>query len=327
MIHVYAAGSAYAVTLPVAPDGARRSTISITRWSSGSCSATRSGSHPDDKRITYVGGDYGADWLAGEVDAGRADLAILIAPVTVDDFVAVNLTREKLPRKSTWFTPKARAGLVVVEAGAGATRYRVGGMRVYVGSDHAGFELKDHLVTELGKQGHDVVDIGPTAYDPEDDYPAYCLATGAAVVAEPGSLGVVIGGSGNGEQIAANKVPGVRAALAWNDRDRDAVPPAQRRERGRHRRADAHARRGDRDRDRVRVHAVLRRVPAPATDRRGRRVRAVARPAGVARVARSMRAGLGAPSRGARSSGSPRPRPGRLRSGGPRPGPASPHAR
>jgi ribose 5-phosphate isomerase B len=90
-------------------------------------------------------------------------------------------------------------------------------MRVYVGSDHAGFELKNHLVTELTKQGHDVVDIGPFAYDPEDDYPAYCIATAAAVVAEPGSLGVVIGGSGNGEQIAANKVPGIRAALAWND--------------------------------------------------------------------------------------------------------------
>jgi len=90
-------------------------------------------------------------------------------------------------------------------------------MRVYVGSDHAGFELKNHLVTELGKLGHDMVDIGPMAYDPEDDYPAYCLATGAAVVSDPGSLGIVIGGSGNGEQIAANKVAGVRAALGWND--------------------------------------------------------------------------------------------------------------
>jgi uncharacterized protein (DUF1015 family) len=68
-----------------------------------------------DKAITYVGGDYPADWLRGEVDAGRAGLAILIPPVTVDDFVAVNLARRKLPRKSTWFTPKARAGLVVAE--------------------------------------------------------------------------------------------------------------------------------------------------------------------------------------------------------------------
>lgn len=68
-----------------------------------------------DKAITYVGGDYPAEWLRGEVDAGRAGLAILIPPVTVDDFVAVNLARQKLPRKSTWFTPKARAGLVVAE--------------------------------------------------------------------------------------------------------------------------------------------------------------------------------------------------------------------
>ncbi|WP_229403630.1 DUF1015 family protein [Micromonospora okii] len=68
-----------------------------------------------DKRITYVGGDYPASWLTGEVDAGRAELAVLIAPVTVDDFVAVNLAREKMPRKSTWFTPKARGGLVVAE--------------------------------------------------------------------------------------------------------------------------------------------------------------------------------------------------------------------
>src|SRR5262249_22440688 len=68
-----------------------------------------------DKRITYVGGDYPASWLVGEVDGGRAELAVLIAPVTVEDFVAVNLARQKLPRKSTWFTPKARAGLVVAD--------------------------------------------------------------------------------------------------------------------------------------------------------------------------------------------------------------------
>ncbi|MFY1703885.1 DUF1015 family protein [Micromonospora sp. WMMA1923] len=73
------------------------------------------GLDPGDKRITYVGGDYPAAWLTGEVAAGRAELAILIAPVTVDDFVAVNLAREKMPRKSTWFTPKARGGLVVAE--------------------------------------------------------------------------------------------------------------------------------------------------------------------------------------------------------------------
>ena len=90
-------------------------------------------------------------------------------------------------------------------------------MRVYLGSDHAGYELKVHLVNYLRTQGYEVVYVGPRAFDPEDDYPAYCLATGARVVADPGGLGVVIGGSGNGEQIAANKVPGVRAALAWNE--------------------------------------------------------------------------------------------------------------
>jgi ribose 5-phosphate isomerase B len=88
-------------------------------------------------------------------------------------------------------------------------------MRVYIGSDHAGFELKNYLVEHLNKQGHDVVDIGPAVYDPEDDYPAFCFHTAARTVADPGSLGVVIGGSGNGEQIAANKVPGVRSALVW----------------------------------------------------------------------------------------------------------------
>ncbi len=89
-------------------------------------------------------------------------------------------------------------------------------MRVYIGSDHAGFELKGHLVERLTAAGHDVADVGPHTFDPDDDYPAFCLATGAAVVADAGSLGVVIGGSGNGEQIAANKVLDVRAALAWS---------------------------------------------------------------------------------------------------------------
>jgi ribose 5-phosphate isomerase B len=89
-------------------------------------------------------------------------------------------------------------------------------MRVYLGSDHAGFELKQHLVNHLAKEGYEVVDVGAHGYDAADDYPAFCLHTGAKVVDDPGSLGVVIGGSGNGEQIAANKVAGVRAALAWN---------------------------------------------------------------------------------------------------------------
>jgi ribose 5-phosphate isomerase B len=90
-------------------------------------------------------------------------------------------------------------------------------MRVHLGSDHAGLELKDHLVDWLREQGHEPVDHGPFQYDALDDYPVFCLRAAEAVVADAGSLGVVIGGSGNGEQIAANKVRGVRAALAWND--------------------------------------------------------------------------------------------------------------
>ncbi|RMI14082.1 ribose-5-phosphate isomerase [Cellulomonas triticagri] len=90
-------------------------------------------------------------------------------------------------------------------------------MRIHVAADHAGFELKVAIVEHLQAAGHDVVDHGAHEYDPQDDYPSVCFAAGEAVVADPGSLGVVIGGSGNGEQIAANKVPGVRAALAWND--------------------------------------------------------------------------------------------------------------
>jgi ribose 5-phosphate isomerase B len=89
-------------------------------------------------------------------------------------------------------------------------------VRVYLGSDHAGFELKNHLVAHLAGLGYEVVDVGPAAYDPEDDYPPFCVEAGRRVVADEGSLGVVIGGSGNGEQIAANKVPGCRAALAWS---------------------------------------------------------------------------------------------------------------
>lgn len=90
-------------------------------------------------------------------------------------------------------------------------------MRVYLGSDHAGFELKQHLVQWLLTAGHEVVDVGAETYQPEDDYPRYCIAAATRVVEDPGSLGVVIGGSGNGEQIAANKVTGVRAALAWSE--------------------------------------------------------------------------------------------------------------
>lgn len=82
------------------------------------------GLDPGDKRVTYVGGDYPAAWLCDEVDSGRAELAVLIAPVAVDDFISVNLARRKMPRKSTWFTPKARAGLVVADLTAEANSVR-----------------------------------------------------------------------------------------------------------------------------------------------------------------------------------------------------------
>jgi ribose 5-phosphate isomerase B len=88
-------------------------------------------------------------------------------------------------------------------------------VRVYLGSDHAGYELKAALVAWLREAGHDPVDCGPASYLPDDDYPPYVMKAAKSVIDHPGSLGIVIGGSGNGEQIAANKVPGIRAALAW----------------------------------------------------------------------------------------------------------------
>ncbi len=90
-------------------------------------------------------------------------------------------------------------------------------MRVYLGSDHAGFELKSVLVSWLKSAGHDPVDCGPATYQGQDDYPPYVMRAAASVAADPGSLGIVIGGSGNGEQIAANKIAGIRAALAWSE--------------------------------------------------------------------------------------------------------------
>jgi ribose 5-phosphate isomerase B len=89
-------------------------------------------------------------------------------------------------------------------------------MKIHVGTDHAGFEFKNDLVEYLQSQGHNVVDHGAFEYDAEDDYPAFCIAAAQAVAADSESLGIVIGGSGNGEQIAANKVAGIRAALAWS---------------------------------------------------------------------------------------------------------------
>jgi len=90
-------------------------------------------------------------------------------------------------------------------------------MRIHIGSDHAGLDFKDRIVQHLRSQGHDVVDHGPHMFDPVDDYPVFCIPAAQAVASEEGSLGIVLGGSGNGEQIAANKVLGIRAALVWNE--------------------------------------------------------------------------------------------------------------
>ena len=94
-------------------------------------------------------------------------------------------------------------------------------MRVHIATDHAGLELSQFLIRELTKAGFEMHDHGPTSYDPLDDYPSFCINAALAVVADQkaglDSLGIVLGGSGNGEQIAANKVQGIRAALAWND--------------------------------------------------------------------------------------------------------------
>ncbi|MGI8888020.1 MAG: ribose-5-phosphate isomerase [Nocardioidaceae bacterium] len=89
-------------------------------------------------------------------------------------------------------------------------------MRIHLGTDHAGLELKDHLVEWLKEQGHDPMDHGSYVFDDDDDYPPFCLRAAEAVASDPGSVGIVVGGSGKGEQIGANKVHGIRAALAWS---------------------------------------------------------------------------------------------------------------
>lgn len=89
-------------------------------------------------------------------------------------------------------------------------------MRIHIAADHAGFELRNHLIEHLQQAGHEVVDHGYKVYDANDAYPPVCIAAAQATVDDPGSLGIVIGGSGNGEQMAANLVKGVRAALIWS---------------------------------------------------------------------------------------------------------------
>ncbi len=90
-------------------------------------------------------------------------------------------------------------------------------MRVHIGGDHAAYDLLGELVSFLEGEGHEVTNHGPHTYDAEDDYPVFVLRAAEAVAADPESLGVVLGGSGNGEQMAANKVAGIRAALCYNE--------------------------------------------------------------------------------------------------------------
>jgi len=87
-------------------------------------------------------------------------------------------------------------------------------MKIHIGSDHAGLEFKAVIIAHLKKSGHDVTDHGPHEFDSQDDYPVFCIPTALATAADPSSFGIVLGGSGNGEQIAANKVKGVRAVSA-----------------------------------------------------------------------------------------------------------------
>ena len=89
-------------------------------------------------------------------------------------------------------------------------------MKIHIGSDHAGLDFKKVIIEHLENQGHSVTDHGPHTFDPLDDYPVFCIPAAEAAAADPGSFGIVLGGSGNGEQIAANKVKGVRAALVWS---------------------------------------------------------------------------------------------------------------
>ena len=93
-------------------------------------------------------------------------------------------------------------------------------MRVHIATDHAGLQLSHYLIEKLTAAGYEMIDHGPTEYDPLDDYPSFCINAALAVKRDRDagldSLGIVLGGSGNGEQMAANKVEGIRAALAWN---------------------------------------------------------------------------------------------------------------
>ena len=85
-------------------------------------------------------------------------------------------------------------------------------MKVFIASDHAGFELKNSLALFLKEQGNEVEDLGPHGLDPADDYPEYILPLAERVSGEPGAFGIALGASGQGEAMAANRVAGARAA-------------------------------------------------------------------------------------------------------------------
>ena len=93
-------------------------------------------------------------------------------------------------------------------------------MRIHIATDHAGLDFSKHLQEHLRAAGHEVIDHGPRSFDPVDDYPSFCINAARAVVRDQQAgvetLGVIFGGSGNGEQMAANKVLGARAALVWS---------------------------------------------------------------------------------------------------------------
>lgn len=90
-------------------------------------------------------------------------------------------------------------------------------MRIYIAADHAGYWLKEQIKQDLRQKGHEVEDLGNTSLDPEDDYPDFVIPLAVKVAKDPGGFGIVLGRSGNGEVIAANKVKGVRAALCLNE--------------------------------------------------------------------------------------------------------------
>ena len=178
-------------------------------------------------------------------------------------------------------------------------------MRVHIGCDHAGLDLKAHLLAWLAEHGHEPVDHGPFVYDAVDDYPVFCLRAAEGVAGDPGSLGVVIGGSGNGEQMAANKVPGIRAALVWSEEtatlarehnDARVIAVGGR----------MHSRRGD---DPVRGglpgHPVQRGGAARTPDRHAHRLRAHPRAPAPAGVRHRPGPPSGRCLRGTRSTGSP----------------------